>query len=150
MLTPSQRDQIVSILEAAADLTVATNRPDGWPQATTVSFVNDGPTIYFGTGAQAQKTQNIARDDRVSITVNAPYKAWDEIRSVSIGGRARRIVDAEEIRKVGELMLAKFPQISQYAAFDSGIEMALIRVDAEVYSILDYSKGFGHTETAVA
>jgi hypothetical protein len=25
-------------------------------------------------------------------------------------------------------------------------EMAIIRVDAEVVSILDYAKGFGHTE----
>jgi len=25
-------------------MTVATNRPDGWPQATTVGYVNDGLT----------------------------------------------------------------------------------------------------------
>jgi uncharacterized protein YhbP (UPF0306 family) len=146
MLTPAQRDLIVAILDAADDLTIATSRPDGFPQATTVSFVNDGMSVYFGTGAQAQKAQNIARDPRVSITVNAPYKTWDEIKGVSLGGRAVRIVEPEESGKVGALMLKKFPQIAQFADFGANMELALFRVEPAVISILDYSKGFGHTE----
>lgn len=145
-MNEAQRGQIVSILAAANDLTLATLRPDGWPQATVVSFVNDGPTIYFGAGAQAQKAQNIARDDRVSIAVTAPYGAWDDIRGLSIGGRARRVTDPAEVARVGELMFKKFPQISKYAEFGDGLDMALFRIDAHVISILDYSQGFGHTE----
>jgi nitroimidazol reductase NimA-like FMN-containing flavoprotein (pyridoxamine 5'-phosphate oxidase superfamily) len=150
MLTPAQRDQIVSILDAAADLTIATNRPDGCPQATTVSFVNDGDKIYFGTGAKAQKAQNIARDDRISIAITDPYRTWDDIRGVSIGGRARRVTEPEELQRVGELMFKKFPQISRYAEFGAGTELALFRIDPRVISILDYSQGFGHTERATA
>ncbi len=55
MLTPAQREQIIAILDAADDLTIATIRHDGYPQATTVSFVNDGLAIYFGTGTESQK-----------------------------------------------------------------------------------------------
>jgi nitroimidazol reductase NimA-like FMN-containing flavoprotein (pyridoxamine 5'-phosphate oxidase superfamily) len=150
MLTPAQRDQIVSILDAAADLTIATNRPDGYPQATTVSFVNDGDKIYFGTGAKAQKAQNIARDYRISIAITDPYRTWDDIRGVSIGGRARRVTEPEELQRVGELMFKKFPQISRYAEFGAGTELALFRIDPRVISILDYSQGFGHTERATA
>jgi general stress protein 26 len=146
MLTPAQRHQIIAILDAADDLTIATIRHDGYPQATTVSFVNDGATIFFGTGAKAQKAQNIARDPRVSVTVNAPYKTWDEIKGLSIGGRAKRVTEPEEFRKVGELMLQKFPQISQYADFGEGMDLALFRLDPVAISILDYSQGFGHTE----
>jgi nitroimidazol reductase NimA-like FMN-containing flavoprotein (pyridoxamine 5'-phosphate oxidase superfamily) len=146
MLSPAQRNQIVTILEAAADLTVATNRADGYPQATVVSFVNDGDKIYFGTGAKAQKAANIARDDRVSVAITAPYKSWDEIKGLSIGGRARRVTQPEEFRRVGELMFKKFPQISNYASFGEGMELALFRIDPDVVSILDYTQGFGHTE----
>lgn len=142
----AQREQIVAILDAAQDLTVATNREDGYPQATTVSYANDGMTIYFGTGATAQKARNIARDGRVSLTVNLPYANWDEIRGLSIGGRASRVTDPDESGKVGALMLRKFPQIANYAAFGSAMDMVLFRVAPEVISILDYSKGFGHTE----
>ena len=100
MLSKDQRDKIVSIIDAANDLTIATNRADGYPQATTVSFVNDGMAIYFGTWSQSQKAKNIARDDRVSIAITDPYKTWNDIKGFSIGGRARKLNDPGELAKV--------------------------------------------------
>ena len=50
------RKQVVSITDDIDDLTIATVRKDGYPQATTVSYVNDGLTIYFGTTSDSQKT----------------------------------------------------------------------------------------------
>ncbi len=147
MLSPAQREQAVAILDAADDLTIATVREDGYPQATTVSFVNDGLAIYFGTWSQSQKTKNITRCDKVSLTVNVPYEAWSEIRGVSIGGRARRVDAAEELTKISKLMFAKFPQLLEFVK-PGDAEMVIFRVDAEVVSILDYTKGFGHTEQA--
>jgi hypothetical protein len=111
-----------------------------------VSFVNEGLKIYFGTGAQAQKAKNIALSDKVSVTVNLPYSKWDEIKGLSLAGHARRVVTPDEFRRVGELMLTKFPQISQYADFSKGAELTLFRIDIEVVSLLDYAQGFGHTE----
>lgn len=146
MLNSAQREQAISILDAAADLTIATNRADGYPQATTVSFVHDGLTIYFGTGAQAQKANNIARDGRVSITVDLPYANWGDIKGLSLGGRATRVTSPDEMGKIGALMFAKFPQLKDIA--QNGFDMTLFRVDPEVVSILDYSRGFGHTEQA--
>jgi len=43
-------------------------------------------------------------------------------------------------------MMKKFPQISQFVDFDADFEMAMYRIDAEVVSVLDYAKGFGHVE----
>ena len=147
MLTPAQRDFIVSIIDDAVDLTIATVRADGWPQATVVSFACDGLAVYFGTSTQSQKAQNIGRDDRVSATINPPYgDDWNTIRGLSIGGRARRVTDADELTRVGALMMKKFPQIAQFVDFGAGMEMAIFRIDAEVISVLDYSKGFGHVE----
>ncbi len=145
MSTAENRERIIDILNAADDLTLATVRDDGYPQATVVSFVNDGLEIYFGTGAQAQKALNMARNNKVALTVTLPYKAWDEIKGVNLAGRAHKISE-EEFRHVGELMLKKFPQIFQYADFGDGMDMALFRIDPEVVSILDYAQGFGHTE----
>jgi nitroimidazol reductase NimA-like FMN-containing flavoprotein (pyridoxamine 5'-phosphate oxidase superfamily) len=45
---------------------LATNRPDGWPQATTVGYVNDGLTIYFLCSPQSQKAANLAWDSPVT------------------------------------------------------------------------------------
>jgi nitroimidazol reductase NimA-like FMN-containing flavoprotein (pyridoxamine 5'-phosphate oxidase superfamily) len=146
MLTSAQRERIVAIVDAADDLTIATNRADGYPQATVVSFVNDGMNIYFGTWSKSQKAQNIARDSRVSVTITDPYKTWNDIKGVSIGGRAQKLRDAEETAKVGAIMMKKFPQIAAFAETMQETEMAIFRIDAEVISILDYSKGFGSTE----
>ena len=41
------KSKILEILDQHRLMTIATNRPDGWPQATTVGYVNDGLTIYF-------------------------------------------------------------------------------------------------------
>ena len=43
--------------------------------------------------------------------VTAPHLNWEDIRGLSIGGRAAPVTDAQEINRVSELMLRKFPQI---------------------------------------
>ncbi|MDX2274854.1 MAG: pyridoxamine 5'-phosphate oxidase family protein [Hyphomonadaceae bacterium] len=147
MLTSAQREQIVAILDAGADLTIATVRADGYPQATTVSYASEGLNIYFGTWTKSQKALNLAKCDKVSATIDLPYQDWSQIRGLSLGGRARRVADPAEMAKVGALMFKKFPQLGAFVQADNA-EMALFRIDAEVFSILDYSKGFGHTELA--
>lgn len=149
MFTNPQRQQIASILGAANDLAIATVRPDGWPQVTTVSYVADGTRVYFGTWAKSQKAQNITRDPRVSITITAPYSDWGSIRGLSLSGHAVRVTESAELARVFDLMVSKFPQIGQFLKGDD-VEMALYRVDPEVVSILDYAQGFGHTEAATA
>jgi len=72
-MNPALAEDIISILDSANDMTIATVREDGYPQATTVSYVNDGLTIYFGCAAASQKAGNIARNPKVALTVNLPY-----------------------------------------------------------------------------
>ncbi len=45
MMDQALRKQIISIIDDVQDMTIATVRDDGYPQATTVSYVNDGLTI---------------------------------------------------------------------------------------------------------
>ncbi len=145
-MTPQQKADILEILDGAKDLTVATVREDGYPQATTVSFVHDGLKIYFGCDPNSQKARNIERSDKVSLTADLPYKEWNEIRGVSVGGRARFVTDAKERQHVFELMLARFPQIADYIKESDADEVGVVCVEPEVISLLDYRKGFGHTE----
>ena len=59
------KSTILDILGHQNDLTIATLREDGFPQATTVSYASDGLDIYFGCWNQSQKAKNIARDNRI-------------------------------------------------------------------------------------
>jgi general stress protein 26 len=144
-MDPALEDEIVSILDGANDMTIATIRQDGYPQATTVSYVNDGLAIYFGCAAQSQKAKNIARNAKISLTINLPYASWNDIRGLSMGGKAEPITDPAQIDAVARLMCEKFPQISPYAPAEvEGIE--LFRITPEFVSVLDYRKGFGHSD----
>ena len=57
---------VLDVLNNHNILTLATIRPDGWPQATTVGYVNDGLTIYIMTYPEAQKVLNIKKDPHFS------------------------------------------------------------------------------------
>lgn len=143
-MNTDQEKLALDILDKALDITVATNRPDGWPQATTVSFVSDGLTLYFGTDAYSQKSANIGLDGRVSVTANAPYHLWSEIRSLSLAGEAAFVTDPAELARVGELMLKRFgSELAKQTTIDMS-QTRIVRIRPKVMSILDYSKGFGH------
>lgn len=140
------KQEILAIIQEGKDLTLATLREDGWPQATTVSYASDGMAIYFGCSPESQKARNLARDQRVSLTIDLPHARWSEIRGLSIGGRAQRITDPAEMGRIGALFLKKFsPEIEQYLSADAG-DMALFQIVPGVVSVLDYRKGFGHTD----
>ena len=144
-MDPGLKQEIISILDDANDMTIATVREDGFPQATTVSYVNDGLEIYFGCAANSQKAKNLAHNNKVSLTVNLPYASWNDIRGLSLGGKAERVTDPQEAEQAGQLMFEKFPQIARYAPAELE-DIALFRVTPEVISVLDYRKGFGHTD----
>lgn len=146
-MNKEQQEQICAIIDDVNDMTIATIREDGFPQATTVSYVNDGLTIYFGTSEDAQKAKNIVRNDKVSLTINRDYDNWGEIEGLSIGATAERVTDDAEQARVSELMFKKFPEIAQYALPEEEFgTLVLFRIEPKVISLLDYRKGFGYTE----
>jgi len=83
------KNKIETLLDQHRVMTVATLRPDGWPQATTVGYVNEGLTLYFLCGLDSQKASNLARDDRVSLTVDHDAPQVMEITGLSMAARAR-------------------------------------------------------------
>lgn len=144
-MPPQLLEKILSILARHNNMTLATLRPDGYPQATTVGYASDGLIIYFGCGIGSQKAVNIARDARVSAAIDTDHANWNEIEGISLGGTAARVSDSEELAKVQSLFLAKFPQLAGMSADDQA-NTAIFRVTPSVISVLDYSKGFGHQE----
>ena len=140
------REEILSILDRATDMTIATIRTDGYPQATTVSFANDGLDIYFGCSEDSQKARNVRCNGKVSLTINLSYANWGEIRGVSAAGHADRLTDPDEIERAGQLLLRKFPQgIAEYAS-GAVMGVAFFKIVPKVISVLDYRKSFGHTD----
>jgi pyridoxine/pyridoxamine 5'-phosphate oxidase len=137
-------NQVESILETANEMTLATVRPDGFPQATTVSFVNVGLNIFFGCREQSQKARNLAHNCKVSIAISLPYAAWDQIRGLSIGGIAKRVSSKSEANKVSRLLLKKSPETSAFAPYGM-VGVVFFKIVPKVIALLDYSKGLGYS-----
>jgi nitroimidazol reductase NimA-like FMN-containing flavoprotein (pyridoxamine 5'-phosphate oxidase superfamily) len=139
--------KIRALLDKNRVMTVATLRPDGWPQATTVGYVNVGLTLYFLCGLDSQKAANLARDDRVSLTIGDDASQIMQISGLSMAAHAERVVDRKEAEKVLALLPSKYPaQESFPLTMPKPEDVAIFRLKPTVISILDYSKGFGHTD----
>jgi nitroimidazol reductase NimA-like FMN-containing flavoprotein (pyridoxamine 5'-phosphate oxidase superfamily) len=124
---------------------IATNRSDGWPQATTVGYVNVGLVLYCFVNRLSQKHDNIMHNPRVSIAIASDFADPRDIKGLSLGGKAEPVMDNDEYWRVYALFLGRFPQYEAwpkpYPAFTS-----LLRISPEIISVVDYSKEFGHSD----
>ena len=141
------RNKILSLLNQHRIMTIATLRPDGWPQATTVGYVNEGLTLYFLCGLESQKAKNLARDDRISLTIDHDTTDLMAITGLSMAGRAHAVNDRSDAEKVLRMLPLKYPDAPPLPVkMPTPDEIRLFRVTPTVISVLDYSKGFGHTD----
>lgn len=145
------RKKILSLLDEHRIMSLATLRPDGWPQTTTVGYVNEGLTLYFLCGLGSQKAANLARDDRVSLTIDHDTPDLMAITGVSMAARAQEVRDPAEAEKVLRMLPLKYPEQKTPLPFPMPTpkDVRIFRVTPTVISVLDYSKGFGHTDLFV-
>jgi nitroimidazol reductase NimA-like FMN-containing flavoprotein (pyridoxamine 5'-phosphate oxidase superfamily) len=141
------RRKILALLDQHRIMTIATLRPDGWPQATTVGYANEGLKLYFLCGLDSQKAANLARDDRVSLTIDHDTPQVMEITGLSMAARAQVVTDPTEAEKALRLLMLKYPtQASLPLPMPTPADVRIFRVIPVVISVLDYSKGFAHTD----
>lgn len=141
------RKKILGLLDQHRIMTIATLRPDGWPQATTVGYVNEGLTLYFLCGIESQKAKNLARDNRISLTIDHDTPNVMEITGLSMAAYAQPVSDRAEAEKVLRMLPLKYPDAPPLPLkMPTPDEVRLFRVVPTIISVLDYSKGFGHTD----
>jgi hypothetical protein len=149
---------VLRVLDGHRVMTIATNRPDGWPQTTMVGYINDGFLIYSFVARNSQKYANILRDPRVSIAIGSDALDPLEIEGLSLAGKASEVTDPNEFDYVSKLRLVRYPEYARLSPVpgESATHrvsprpnmdgVVLLRIAAEIISVLDYSKGFGHTD----
>jgi len=141
------KKKILALLDQHRIMTVATLRPDGWPQATTVGYVSEGLNLYFLCGRESQKAANLSRDDRVSLTIDHDTSDIMAITGLSMAGHAQAVLDRAEAERILRMLPSKYPeQVSLPGPMPTADEIRIFRISPTVISVLDYSKGFGHTD----
>jgi nitroimidazol reductase NimA-like FMN-containing flavoprotein (pyridoxamine 5'-phosphate oxidase superfamily) len=141
------RKKILDLLDQHRIMTVATLRPDGWPQATTVGYVNEGLVLYFLCGLDSQKAKNLTLDDRISLTIDHDTSDLMAITGLSMAAHAHPVTDRAEAEKILRMLPLKYPDAPPLPMkMPSPDEVRLFRVTPKVISVLDYTKGFAHTD----
>jgi nitroimidazol reductase NimA-like FMN-containing flavoprotein (pyridoxamine 5'-phosphate oxidase superfamily) len=135
----------VDILDHHRLMGLATLRADGWPQATMVSYANEGLLLYFVVSRTSQKYANIERDSRVSIVIGRDFKDPAEIKALSIAANASEVRDPRQRERAVDLILERNPALARLGRPDPR-HSAVMRAYCSIVTILDYSKGFGHSD----
>ena len=143
-----EQESAIRILDSHRTMAISTVRPDGWPQTTTVGYANEGWVIYFLILRSSQKFANIARDDRVSIAIGEEPRNLSELRAVHAGAHAKEVTDLKAGEHAWRLLVQRHPNLAQLG-LPEGSETAMMQAVCRYVSVLDYSKGIGHSEALV-
>src|SRR3990172_11136498 len=141
-MTPAAKRFILEQLKAHHNMSLATVRPDGYPQATTVGYANDGVTLYFACDRDSQKVRNLRRSPKVSLTINKDTANWKKSTGLSMGATAKVLERPADTKRALALLARKFKDMKNLSEEDLA-ETAFVRVQPKVISMLDYRRGFG-------
>jgi len=144
-MTPFTKRFILDQLKSNRIMSLATVRSDGYPQATTVTYANDGLTLYFACDRNSQKVRNLRRSPKVSLTINKDTADWKKITGLSMGATAKVLERPADTQRALALLSRKFKDMKGLSAEDLA-ETVFVRVQPKVVSMLDYRRSFGWTK----
>jgi len=139
------KQKAVDILAENRLMAIATLGADGWPHNTFVGYANDDLQIYFVVSRQGQKFANIAHDERVSIVIGRDFHNPSSIRALTIAARASEVRDPRQRDRAIDMLLHQRPGLKRLER-PNPENSAVMRASPHTITILDYSKGFGHSD----
>jgi hypothetical protein len=90
---------------------------------------------------------NLTRDNRVSLTIDDDTPQVMEITGLSMAARAQPVTDPAEAEKAIGLLMSRYPEQSSLPLpMPKPTDVRIFRVTPVVISVLDYTKGFAHTD----
>ena len=103
-LTP---EEVEAFLDSERTLQVASINGDGTPHLVAMWFTRHGGEIAFWTYAKSQKVVNVRRDPRLTVMVEAGEK-YEELKGVTIYGRARVLEDLDDVFAFGDKLYERY------------------------------------------
>ena len=95
----------LDVADSAGHYWIATTRPDGRPHVMGVGLVWDNGKFYMASGAGTQKSTNLARDPRCTVSIAPPGI------DIVAEGEAKIIRDEGELQRIAGLFGDWGPQV---------------------------------------
>jgi uncharacterized protein YhbP (UPF0306 family) len=93
-------------------LTLATASPAGAPHATTLTYVNDGTTLYVWTRPDTATASNMDENPVAALAIDDYAPDLRETKGVQATARAQVVLNPDELERVRELFEQKYPQLA--------------------------------------
>jgi len=135
---------VAELLGSARLMALGVNRPDGWPQVTTVGYVSDGLKLYFVIARDSQKFLNIQADPRVSVAIR-PEGGDPDTVGVSLAGRAVEVTDPAEVERLNQMVFERYPEARAFCP--SGTSVAVMRLSPEIVAPVAVIGGSSRAQT---
>ena len=134
--------KILDVLKHHHLMVLATIRPDGFPQATTVNYAHEDLTLYFAADAASQKAGNIKLNNKVSVAIASETQDFNKLRGVSLSGLAARVVDEKDAQRLSLKLFCALPQSRRFVPSDPR-DLAFFAITPVAIALIDYASGFG-------
>ena len=95
---------------------VATAGAERRPHLVPVVHVLAGDKIYFGSGDDGRKVENLRANPQIAITIDLYSDDWAQLRGVMVQGTARLIERGPRFKQARRRLYAKYPQYAREAA----------------------------------
>lgn len=138
-------ETIVDLLDRERLMSVALNRPDGWPHVTTVGYLNEGLDLYFVVSRDSQKFSNLQADPRTAVAIRSESGGHGDAIGVYMAGRAREITDPAAVERLNDRVMARFPEVHVYCP--GGASVAVIRLAPEIVSLVSVIDGRSYAQS---
>jgi len=113
------QDEIEAFLHEERTATMCSMHPDGSIHAVAMWYGFVEGALSFETKAKSQKVQNLRRDPRLTVLVEAG-DTYDQLRGVELVGRARIDEDPDALWKLGVSVWERY-----YGPYDESQKEAL-------------------------
>lgn len=151
MNTKELHREITEYIDAAKFAVLGYVRRDQTPLLRAMgSFVPDGLDLYFSTGKNAPKVQEIGRNQRISFFFEHDNQELPTWRNVLLLGLAEKVENVTELQHAVKLLSNRSPHFKEQVARGNLPETQIFRLRTDEVEYLDFGRGMGHVHRVVS
>src|SRR5262245_6613586 len=107
---------VLDYLQQQPTLTLATASATGTPRATTLIYVNDGPTVYVWTRPETATARHMDQNPGVSFAIDEYTPDFRATKGIQATGEASVVLNPAEVKETRERFRSKYPALGDALA----------------------------------
>jgi uncharacterized protein len=127
--------EVVDYMASQKTLTLATTGLDG-PWAATLTYVNDGPSIYIWTKPHSNTARHIDQNPAAAFAIDEYAEDWRQTKGIQGRGKCAPVT-GEGMARAADLFGQKYPQLRP----GSTSAVVFFQIEPEVLEFIDNSRG---------